>query len=152
MLGQPGVEHAEQAAHLALVAVDGRLDLLREVAEEHVRLSHHRADAAHLEHEPLHHQRTALRVGGQQPAGLLGEVDQDRAGLEHCEVAGLAIDDGGDAAVGRNPEELRALLLEPREVDHVHRVGQLELLEGDRDLVAVGGGGGVQVYHLADGP
>src|SRR5262245_39670276 len=47
------VEHLEKPAALVLVAVDGRLNLLGEVAEEDVRLPHHRTDPAHLEHEPL---------------------------------------------------------------------------------------------------
>ena len=52
----------EQAARLALVAFDGVRNLLRRVAEEHVGLAHHRTDAAHLEHQPLHARVSAPSV------------------------------------------------------------------------------------------
>jgi hypothetical protein len=64
MMRQVRIQHAEQALALALVAVDGRLYLLREVAVEHVGLPHHRTDAAHLEHQPLQHLRAALKSAG----------------------------------------------------------------------------------------
>jgi len=52
-LTQAAVENLEESPTLVLVAVDSRLDLLREIAEEDVGLAHHRTDAAHLEHQPL---------------------------------------------------------------------------------------------------
>jgi hypothetical protein len=143
VLREPRVEHAEQAPHLTLVAVDRKRDLLRQVAEEHVGLAHHRADARHLEHQPLDHERAPLRVRGHQPPGLLGKVNEDRTGLEHREVAGLAVHDRRDAPVRADRQELGALLLERGEVHHVHGVGQPEFLERDGDLVAVRGRGGV---------
>jgi len=38
-----------------LVAIDGGFDLLGEIAEKNIGLAHHRADAPHLEHQPLDH-------------------------------------------------------------------------------------------------
>src|SRR2546421_5573228 len=91
------VEHPEQARHLALIALDHRLDFLREVAEEHVRLPHHRTDPGHLEHEPLKHAAAAVHVPGQELTGLLGQINQDGAGLEHDETVVI---ERRNAAVG----------------------------------------------------
>lgn len=49
-LTQAPIEHLIQASGLVLVAVDGALQLLREVAEEHIGLSLHRPHSSHLEH------------------------------------------------------------------------------------------------------
>ena len=140
---EPCVQDAEEPTHLALVAVDGQRDLLRQVTEEDVGLAHHRADPAHLEHEPLHDDRASLRVGRHQPPRLLGEVNENRAGLEHGEIVEFAIHDGGDAPVGADLQEFRAPLLEFRKVDDVHPVGKAQFLEGDRDLVAIRSRSGV---------
>src|SRR5882724_2149673 len=80
------VEHPEQARHLALIALDHRLDFLGEVAEEHVRLPHHRTDPGHLEHQPLKHAAAAVHVPGQELTGPLGQIKQNGAGLEHHET------------------------------------------------------------------
>ncbi|MNE31542.1 hypothetical protein D3C80_1251150 [compost metagenome] len=130
-----------------LVTVDRALQLLREVTEEHIGLALHRTDSAHLEHQPLQHQRTALEILRQQLPGQLGEVDQDGAGLEHGEVAVVAVDDGRDPAIGVDLEKLRGLLLFTLETQRMQAVGQLQLLEGDGHLVAIGGRGGVKVDH-----
>ena len=82
LLEQMAVEYAEQAPDLALVTVDRGLDLLREVAVEHVRLAHHGPDAPHLEHQPLQDPRATCSVSRQQPAGFLSEIDHDRAGFK----------------------------------------------------------------------
>ena len=47
------VEHAVEALGLVAVAIDRVGDLLRRVHAEVMRLAEHRADAAHLEHQPL---------------------------------------------------------------------------------------------------
>ncbi len=116
------VEHAEQALDLTLVAVDRGLDLLREVAEEDVGLAHHRTDAAHLEHQPLQHARAPPGVLRHQPAGLLGEVDEDRARLEDREVALVVVDDRRDATVGVDGEEPGLLLLVGGQVEHAQQI------------------------------
>ena len=117
VIRQPRVEHLEQAANLALITVDRVRNALRRVAVEDVRLPHHRPDAAHLEHQPLDHERAAFDVGRQQLPGLLGEIDHDRARLEHREAAVVVIDDRRDAAVRIDLEVPRLLLLALLEVD-----------------------------------
>ena len=128
MLPEPRIEHGEETLRLVLITVDGRLKLLREIAVEDIGLPHHRSDAAHLEHQPLHDERAPLRVPRHQPPGLLREVDEDRARLEHDEVAFVAIDDHGNAAVRIECEEPVLPLLERGEVDHAHAVRQAEFL------------------------
>ncbi|MFO0636355.1 MAG: hypothetical protein U0168_26290 [Nannocystaceae bacterium] len=144
---QPGLEHLEQPSRLAAVAIDGPRDRLGGVAREHVGLTHHRADAADLEEQPLQRDRARVGLGRQQPTGLVREVEQDRAALEHDEVLRVVVDDHRDAAVGVEREEPRLALLEPRQVDRAHRVGQRQLLERDGDLAAVGRGRGQQLDH-----
>src|SRR5690606_20759380 len=134
---EPLVEHLEETAHLALITFDRVRDLLGRVAVEHVGLAHHRPDAAHLEHEPLDHARASLRIRRHQLSGLLGEVDQNRARLEHDEVVLVVVDDRRNAAVRIQLEVPRFLLLFLLERDRTHRVREPELLESDRDLVSV---------------
>ena len=102
----------EQAPGFAHVAFAGTrvLDLGAGEFHEEPELAEHRADAAHLEHQPLDHARAAFDVGRHELAGLLGEIDHDRAGLEDGEVVRIVIDDRGDAAV-RIDREVPGLFL-----------------------------------------
>ena len=77
------VEHLEQATRLALVAVDRVGDPLRRVLGEVMVLPGHRAEPAHLPEQPLQRLDPAAQVGGNELPGLVGEVEQDRPGLEH---------------------------------------------------------------------
>ena len=87
-----------------------------------------------------------------QPAGLLGEVHEDRAGLEHREVAVVLVDDGRDASVGIELQVPGLFLLEILQGDGAHGVGQLELLERDRGLPAIRSGRRIEFDHLASSP
>ena len=82
-----------------------------------------------------------------QLAGLVGEIDQDRAGLEQRHAV-VAVDDGGDAVVRADLQELRLELLVLVDVDRMRRVGQPELLEHDGDLAAVRRRPGVEIDHF----
>jgi hypothetical protein len=72
-------------------------------------LTEHRPDPAHLEHEPLQHLVPGAWLAREEPAGLLAEVDEDRARLEdrdRLSVGAVGIDDGGMRLLGlifRNP-------------------------------------------------
>src|SRR5262245_28502298 len=94
--GQPVIEHLEQTATLTVITIDRVWNLLRRVAEEYVRLPHHRTDARHLKHEPLDDERAPLRIVRHELAGLLREIHEDRAAFEHGEVAVAMIDDRWD--------------------------------------------------------
>jgi hypothetical protein len=107
------------------------LNFFREIPEEYVGLAHHRADTAHLEHQPLQHQRAALCVRRHQVAGLFRQIDQDCAGLEDGEVAGVAIDDRRNPAVRIDRNEPRLLLFAFQNVDQMRGIGKFEFLERD---------------------
>jgi len=66
-------------------------------------LTEHRANAAHLEHEPLNSLVAGGRIPRQELAALLGEIDQDRAGFKQRQrlpARTVGIEDGRDLAVG----------------------------------------------------
>ena len=124
-LRQPLVQHAMQALDLVGVALDRVGQLLRRVGREMVVLAEHRPDPAHLEHQPLQAGEPVARVGRDQLPGLLGEVDQDRAGLEqrHRRPPGPSwIDDRRDAVVGGDRQELRLELVAGADVDRNDRI------------------------------
>ena len=80
------------------------------------------------------------RVGRHQLAGLVGEIEQDRAGLEQAErlaARAVGIDDRRDLAVRVERQEFRRPGLVLADVDQMRLVGQADLLERDRDLHAV---------------
>lgn len=156
-LGQLLVEHGVQARGFLDVARDGVRDFLGRVLAEVVVLPGHRAQAAHLPEQPLQRLVAATQVGGDEAATLVGQVQQDGAGLEQAQRR-AAIDrgvvhDGRDAVVRCDLQEIG---LELRALPDVHRhdpVRQLGLFQEHRDFVAVGGGPVVQVDHagLRDG-
>src|ERR1700737_2272509 len=77
------IEHAVKPNRLVAIAFDGIGDLLLRIEREMSVLAQHRTEPAHLPHHPLHHPGPPAHVAWQEPAGLLGEIDQDRAGLEY---------------------------------------------------------------------
>ena len=98
-LCQPPIQHLVQPPRLPLISADGIRKLVRDVAHKGVRLALHRADPAELEAEPLNDFVPPSRVRGHQRAAALGQVQHDRSALEHGEVVGAVVDDGGDPAV-----------------------------------------------------
>src|SRR5690554_2460504 len=146
---EASIQHLQKASGLPLVALDGVRNLLGRVAIEDVRLPHHWADTRHLKHQPLNGARAALPITWKESLGLLGQVNQDGARLEDGEIIFVAIDDGGDPAIGVDLEELRTLLFELRERELVDPVRKAHLFEGDGDFLAIRSGGGIEVDHLA---
>ncbi|MNI83659.1 hypothetical protein D3C73_1404910 [compost metagenome] len=93
----------------------------------------------------------AAHVGGQELAGLLGQVQEDGTGLEQGDgraaVGGLCVDDGGDAVVGRDGQKFGFELIAAADVHRMDLVGQAGFFKEQRDLVAVGGGPVVEIDH-----
>ena len=93
------------------------------------------------------------RVGGHERAGLLGQVDQDRARLEDADRLAARARRGSTMAgillFGLMRTKSGACCSPLRDVDHVHVVGQAHLFERDADLAAVGGVEGVQLDRQA---
>src|SRR5581483_11545865 len=115
------------------------ISLASELVEE-ADLAEHRSDAAHLEMHPLDGLPAARRVGRQQLAGLLGEILQDRAGLEQAErlaARTVGIEDCRNLAVWIERQKFGGLLVVLAEIDEMRLVGKPDLLQHDRDFDAV---------------
>src|SRR5690606_8840503 len=113
------------------------LEVLAAELVEEAHLSEHRADSAHLEHQPLQRPEARGLVRRKEASGLAGEVDQDRARLEELErlaARSLRIQYRRDLAVGIEREKLGRALLAPLEAHPMRLVRQAGLLEHDRDL------------------
>ena len=105
-------------------------------------LADHRAEAPQLPREPFEDRLAPAQVGGQEAAGLLGQIDQDGAGFEHrkrlAAVRRIVIDDGRHPVVGADGEEVGLVLLAPVNVDRDDAVVEVHLLQRDGDLPAIG--------------
>ena len=147
------VQHAVKPAHLVPVPLLGiRQDLgrgqARGVFQKVMRLARHRADAAHLPHQPLVDIDPVTFGLAAELARLARQILQDGARFEDRDrraVGTLGIDDGGHPVVGRDFQEFRFELLALADVHRVHIVGQAHLFQRDGDLPAVRRGPVVQV-------
>ena len=160
MVGEVAVEDVILALGLHRVAVDGIFDLYRRVGVEMAEAAAEEGRAAHLPHQPATGRRCARRVGGQEGAEFLGEVEQDGAAFEHA--LGVrrvrAVEQGGDLAVGIERDEAAAELVAFADVDQpgvIFRAGVArgeQFLEQDGDLDPVGGAEAVELERvIADG-
>ncbi|MNL27199.1 hypothetical protein D3C87_1487730 [compost metagenome] len=150
---QPAVEHFKQASAFLDVAVTGALVFVVLAGEfvEKPELAEHRANAAHLEHQPLDRFVARCRLLGQQLSALVGQVDQDRPGFEQCQrlvVRTVGVEDRRDLVVGIEGKKFRGHLIVGVEAYPVRFIRQADLFEHDRYLDAVGGRQGVQLNPL----
>eukprot|EP01022_Parablepharisma_sp_SALTPOND_P027435 TRINITY_DN665_c0_g3_i1.p1 TRINITY_DN665_c0_g3~~TRINITY_DN665_c0_g3_i1.p1 ORF type:complete len:1952 (-),score=631.07 TRINITY_DN665_c0_g3_i1:246-6101(-) len=150
VLGQALVHHGQQTARFIDVAVTRALVFvfLAGEAVEEAQLAKHRTDAAHLEHHPLDHLVTLGGILGDELAGLLGQVQQDRARFEQRQrlaAGAIGIDDRGNLVVRIQRQERRRHLVVGLEADQVGFVGQAGFFQHDRDLHAIGRGQRVQL-------
>src|ERR1700675_3396125 len=77
---------------------------------------------------------------GPELAGLLAEIDEDRARFENADrraAWAVAVDDRRDPVVRADPQELGAELLALADVDRLYTIGQPHFLEREADLAAV---------------
>ena len=150
-LAETPVEHLVETARLVGVAVVGVVDLLGCVGAEVMRLAQHRAEARHLPHQPLHDLEPGARLLGQEPSGLLRQVEQDRARFEDRDghaVGPVVVGQRRDLVVRADREEFRVELLALFEVHPVLVIGKPGLFQHDVDLLTVGRGRGVEIDHV----
>ncbi len=146
-------EHAAAGAsirHIALARTFVLVVLARKFVEE-PDLAEHRTDSAHLKHQPLDGLISAGRIARHELAGLFGEIDQDRAGLEQGQrfpARPFGIQDGRDFAVGVERQKLRRHLILGFEADEVRFIRQTGLFQHDRDLDAVGGRQRIELHPV----
>src|SRR3984957_6775266 len=152
-IGEPLVEHAIETIGLVHIAVDRVFDFLLGVVAEVMVLARHRPEPAHLPERPLQGVVTAVDIGGKKLSGLLGEIEQHRAGFEDRDRLAaafrLVIDHRGNAVVRRDRQKLRLELIALADIDRENLVSQPGLFEKHRDLVAVRRGPVVQIDHGA---
>src|SRR5713101_5140976 len=106
-----------------------------------VDLAGHRPEPAHLPHQPFEHRHLAPHVALRpELAGLLAEINEDRAGFENADrrtARAVAVDDRRDPVVGADLEEIGLELLALADIHRLYRIGQPHFLERDADLAAV---------------
>src|SRR5262249_22603880 len=98
--------------------------------------------------QPLQHFVFLSRVLGQELAGLLGEIHEDRAGFDHPErlaAGAVMIDDRRDFVVRVDLAEFGAVLLALPDIDERLPLRATAFLEHDVDVLPVGGGERVEV-------
>ena len=149
-VGEPLVHHAVEPLRFVGVAVDRVLELVGRVDAEVMGLSEHRADAAHLEHQPLQHFVSRGDRFGHEAASLGSEVDEDRARFEQRKrlaFGSVGVDDGRDLVVRADREEFGLELVAGADVHWNHPVRQATLFEHDVNLVSVGCGPRIHFDH-----
>src|SRR4051794_11202977 len=124
---------------VALEAVTSVLLLLD--LEEVMHLSRHRPEPAHLPHQPFQHRHLLSQIALRpELAGLLAEINQDRARFENADrlpARPVAVEDRRDPVVRADLQEFRLELLTLGDVDRHHLVGQPHLFDRDADLATV---------------
>jgi len=98
----------------------------------------------------LQHVVFSSHIGGQEFSRFLGEVHQDRAGLENGDrlAAGtFVVDDGGDFRVRIDLDEIRVVLIALPHIDEMLLVGQFGLFQHDVDFLHVRAGQRIKIDH-----
>jgi hypothetical protein len=106
-----------------------------------------------LPKQPFERRSAVAQILGDELAGLVGEIEQDGAGLEHRDrlaaVGRFMVDDGGNAVVRRHRQKLGLELFALADIDRNDFVIQPGFLEKNRDFVAVRRGPIMYVDHDA---
>ena len=93
--GETLLENGEQALRFRAIAFERTFvfDVLAGELKEIDDLSEHRSDAAHLEEHPRDRLHAPRGIGWQELAGLLGEIEKDRARSEEPERLAVRVGD-----------------------------------------------------------
>ena len=111
VIPKPGVENRVQPLGLILITLNHGGNLVREIAKEYVGLTLASGRYRPSETLTVHDRRARLAIGRHKLAGFLGEINQNRAGLEDDKVPFVAIDDRRNTPIGIDFEIARLFLL-----------------------------------------
>src|SRR5258708_791600 len=145
---QMSVHDPIQPAGLLAVALDRVLHRLRRGTQEMVYLAEHRADAAHLEHQPLDCLEAPGFLLRQETPGLVRQIQQDCAGFEQgirFAFRPLAVHDRRNLAIRADGNEAGFELIPLADVDRMHVIGKRQFLQHDGDFASVRRAPSVQV-------
>ena len=107
------------------------------------KLPEHRADTAHLPHQPLNRLVPARRVLRHELPALLRQINQDRSRFKQRQrlaTRPVRVERGRNLVVRIERQEFRRSLVVPAEIDQVRLIRKLGLFQHDRRLHAVGCG------------
>src|SRR5262245_23510617 len=97
------IKHAIEPSRLLRVPLETiSTVLLVGDLEKMVHLAGHRAEAAHLPHQPLQHRHLSAQIRRPKLTGLLAEINQDRARFEDADrraPRALGVNDRRDLAI-----------------------------------------------------
>src|SRR5437763_37468 len=142
------VEHAIEPPRLGHEALQPvRTVSLILQRNEMMHLAGKRPETTHLPHQPFIDRDTLAERFGQEFAGLLAKIKQDRAGFENADpfaVRPVGIDDRGNLVIGADCQKRGRHLLALGDVHRDYFVGQPHFLQSHRYLAAVRRVPGVQ--------
>ena len=140
MMFQMIVQYFQQAAHFKLKARNHRRHFFREIAVKNIGLPHHRANAAHLKHQPCHHFGAPFNITRQQPSGFFRQMHHNRSGLENRQIVKIRIDDYRNAPIRIHRQKFGGFLLVFLQINDMDIVIHIQFFQRHRGLIAIGGG------------
>jgi len=153
-VSEAAFEHTETAVVLVGIALAGIRMLTLSVIDEVAELPGHRTEIADLPEQPLQALFAGAPALRHEPPGPLGEMDQDRARLEHRQRSvakllwGVVVDNRRHAVIRADRQEFGLELVAATDIYRDHAEVEAALLEHDRDLPAVRGRPIVKVDHV----
>jgi len=153
-VSEAAFEHTETAVVLVGIALAGIRMLTLSVIDEVAELPGHRTEIADLPEQPLQALFAGAPALRHEPPGPLGEMDQDRARLEHRQrpvaklLWGVVVDNRRHAVIRADRQEFGLELVAATDIYRDHAEVEAALLEHDRDLPAVRGRPIVKVDHV----
>ena len=93
-----------------------------------------RPESTHLEHQPLQNRNAFHQIFREELAGLLAQIQQNRARFEHTDgpaIRAVGVDDGGDLVVRTDLQEFGFELLIFGDIDDPDLIGQRHFFKRD---------------------
>src|SRR4051812_47726673 len=115
------------------------------------KLSEHRTNAGHLEHQPLYRRISLAGICGQQAPCFLGQIHKDRPRFPYGKGYAprtIGIADDRDFLVRIEERELRGVLLAHEAINRVMPIGHSQFLERNDYLVDVRAAYSPKIYHF----